>query len=206
MNELLSPFFWIIVLIFSVIIHEISHGLVAYSMGDDTAKRAGRLTLNPLKHLDPIGSFAVPLVMYIITSGAFMFGWARPVPYDPRFLKNPKMAEGIIAAAGPASNIAIAVIFAGIMKGLDIIGVPLPPEFAAFGGIIIFINVLLGIFNAVPIPPLDGSKILFSLLPSSVHHIREAMERYGLFLLILFIFFGFPLIIPLIYGIFGLLT
>ena len=206
MPEAIAPFFWVIVLIFSVIIHEVSHGLLALHLGDDTAKRAGRLTLNPMKHLDPVGSFLVPLGLYVLTMGQFMFGWARPVPYDPRFLKNPKAAEGMIAAAGPMSNLLLAILFAGIAKLLFAAQAPLPATFGEFINIIIFVNILLGVFNAVPIPPLDGSKILFSLLPDSMRGIRAWMEHYGMILLIAFLFIGLPIIGPIIYGLFSFLA
>ncbi|MBI1960862.1 MAG: site-2 protease family protein [Candidatus Liptonbacteria bacterium] len=205
--DILVPLFQFVVLIFSVMLHEVSHGAVALALGDDTAKREGRLTLNPLKHVDPTGSVLVPLLLYVATQGRLVFGWARPVPYDPRFLKNPKAAEGIIAAAGPGCNLLVAVIFAGILGILRFAG-SAPPQLEVFISAIIFINILLGVFNAVPIPPLDGSKILFSLLPSSAaaHRARETLERYGLPILLVFIIFGMPLIVPVVEGLFRFLV
>lgn len=192
--------FQLLVLIFSVMIHEISHGFVAEKLGDPTARLAGRLTLNPLRHLDPFGSILLPFLLYYLTSGAMMFGWAKPVPYDPSRLKNPQRAAGQIAAAGPLSNFLIAIVFGIFLRlssALDFSAVPLLPLFL---GVIVYINILLGVFNLVPIPPLDGSRVLFAILPPTESSARLAasLERYGLFLLLLFVFFGFNLIIPII--------
>jgi len=218
MESALIPISRIVILLFSVVIHEVSHGLVAYKMGDPTAKLAGRLTLNPLKHLDFFGSFVLPVSLFFLTSGAFIFGWAKPVPYDPRNLKNPRIGERLVAAMGPLSNLLVAAVFSTVLlllplsapERIAITGATFVPSMASaalatplssFGFFIsqvIFINILLGIFNLVPIPPLDGSKVLFSLLPRGADEMRYLLERYGLFLLLLFIFFGFGLITPAI--------
>ncbi|KKW47624.1 MAG: Transmembrane protein [Parcubacteria group bacterium GW2011_GWA1_60_11] len=218
MESALIPISRIVILLFSVVIHEVSHGLVAYKMGDPTAKLAGRLTLNPLKHLDFFGSFVLPVSLFFLTSGAFIFGWAKPVPYDPRNLKNPRIGERLVAAMGPLSNLLVAAVFSTVLlllplsapERIAITGATFVPSMASaalatplssFGFFIsqvIFINILLGIFNLVPIPPLDGSKVLFSLLPRGADEMRYLLERYGLFLLLLFIFFGFGLITPVI--------
>lgn len=186
----------LVVLLFSAIIHEVSHGLMAYRLGDPTAKDAGRLTLNPIKHIDPVGSIIVPLSLYLLGSPA-LFGWAKPVPFNPYNLKNPKRDAGLIALAGPASNFLLAIIFSIFLKLSLFINVANTPVFIAFN-IIILVNVVLGIFNLVPIPPLDGSKILFWILPDSARKFERDFERYGFIILIIFIFFGFGFIEPVI--------
>lgn len=194
--------FELVVFLFSVMVHEISHGFVAERLGDSTARDAGRLTLNPLKHLDPFGSIILPLLMAIpalFGTPAPILGWAKPVPYNPLNLKNPKVGSGIIAVAGPASNFLIAVVFGALIRVL-----PLSQPILFAFSIIAYINILLGVFNLIPIPPLDGSKVLFALLPrnETSFAIAAFLERYGMIILLVFIFFGFQLITPLIQAIF----
>lgn len=197
--------FSVAVLIMSVVVHEVSHGYVAYRLGDMTAKYAGRLTLNPLKHLDFLGSFIVPAVTYLI--GGFIFGWAKPVPYNPYNLRNQKWGPAMVAAGGPAANLLIALIFGLLVRfTLHSSWMVLPPAFIQIVTMIVFINILLAIFNLVPIPPLDGSKVLFALIPYRFQHITVFLERYGMFLLLLFIFFFWSLILPIVFAIFRLLT
>lgn len=202
MNETLILIFQFIVLIFSVMVHEISHGFVAERLGDKTARDAGRLTLNPLKHIDPFGSVILPLLLYIANT-SILFGWAKPVPYNPYNLKNPKTGGALIALSGPVSNFLIALVF-GILVRLVMPDTPLSLMFQ----IVVYINVLLGVFNLVPIPPLDGSKVLFGFLPERMINpsVFAFVERNGMLLLVLFIFFGFRLIHPIINWIFSLLT
>ncbi len=176
--------FALIVLLFSIIIHEIAHGSVAYSLGDPTAKYAGRLTLNPLKHLDPFGSVILPLLLFIIGS-PILFGYAKPVPINPYNFRDQKWGALKVAIAGPAANFLIAIIF-----GLSVRFINLPEQLASFFVLITFYNVLLGLFNLVPIPPLDGSHILFTFLPEKWANIKIFLQRYGFFILIFFIFFG----------------
>ena len=204
MNDPIILIFQLIVLLFSVIIHEISHGYAAYMLGDTTAKDSGRLTLNPLKHIDPFGSIILPLTLFIIQSPV-MFGWAKPVPFDPRNLKNPKRDSGFIGLAGPASNYSIAIIFAIILKLAIILGLSAGGALVIFINIIILVNVVLATFNLVPLPPLDGSKILFAILPRGTEKFQMLLERYGFFILLFFIFFGFQLLVPLILSIYHLL-
>lgn len=205
MDQTLILIFQLIVLVFSVIIHEVSHGAMAYRLGDPTAKNAGRLTLNPLKHLDFFGSFLVPLALFLARS-PILFGWAKPVPFNPLYLKNPKRDSGLIGLAGPASNFITAIIFSLILKifvALSFTNAPL----IIFFDIIIFINIILGTFNLLPIPPLDGSKVLFAFLPTGprAERFQIILEQYGIFILLFFIFFAFNLIAPLIYKLYGLL-
>jgi len=207
MNTFLITIFQFIVLIFSVMIHEISHGFVAERLGDPTAKNAGRLTLNPLKHIDLVGSVILPLIL-VITNSPVLFGWAKPVPYDPRNLKNPKTGGGKIAAAGPLSNFLLALVFGlAIRFGLQFGISPDAPLILLFTAIT-YINILLGVFNLVPIPPLDGSKVLLLFLPAKpgAYQFYASLERNGLFILLLFIFLGYPLITPVIRVIFTLFT
>lgn len=194
MGNLLLLIFQLIVLIFSVIIHEVSHGLMAYRLGDNTAKDEGRLNLNPINHLDFFGSFVLPFSLYFLSGGSFVLGWAKPVPYNPMNLRNPKSGGGLIALAGPASNLILAII-ASILLRIGILSSFINPVFLQ---IIIVINISLMIFNLVPIPPLDGSKILFSLLPNKLSHWQYSLERYGWWLIIAFVLFGFSFIMPVI--------
>jgi len=188
-----------LVLIFSIIIHEVSHGAMAKELGDDTAEKMGRLTLNPLAHLDFFGSVLLPLFLFISTSGQFVFGWAKPVPYNPFKLKNPRRDSALLAFAGPLANLGLALIF-GILIRLKIFPLAVLPYFLT----IVSTNLVLAIFNLTPIPPLDGSKILFYLFPSP--KLEIFMLQYGFFLLIFFLFFGWGLIAPLINFLFHLMT
>ena len=194
--------FIIFILIMSVVIHEVSHGYAALALGDQTAKYQGRLTLNPINHLDPIGSFLVPLLGYLV--GGFIIGWAKPVPFNPYNLRNQKWGEAIVAVAGPLSNIALAVIFGLIIRFTS---------FEAFStqglspiGYLVFINITLAVFNLVPVPPLDGSKILFALLPYKWQGFRESFEKYGLTLVFMLTLFFWWVISPFIQFLFTILV
>ena len=178
--------FTLIILLFSIMIHEIAHGASAYSLGDPTAKYMGRLTLNPLKHLDPVGSVLVPLSLALI--GAPLIGWAKPVPINPNNFRDKKWGELKVSFAGPASNLFIALFFGIFLRILLYFG--FTETFIQAAGYIVFINLLLALFNLIPIPPLDGSHILFSFIPSS-EQLKLALSRYGFFILIFIIFF-FP--------------
>lgn len=197
--------FQILVILFSVVIHEVSHGYVAESLGDPTARLAGRLTLNPIKHIDLFGSIIVPLILVLIPGG-IVFGWAKPVPYNPFNLKDPKKGGALIALAGPLSNFLIALVFAVFYRFFA--GAPdLSGSFALLEPLIrwvVLINIVLGVFNLVPIPPLDGSKVLFGFLSSRFNNIQLALERYGMFILLFFIFFAIQIISPVIFFIFRL--
>ena len=194
------------VLIFSAVLHEVAHGLQAEKLGDPTARNAGRLTLNPIKHLDPFGSVLMPVLLYILSGGAFFFAAAKPVPYDPRNLAKPRSGSAKIAFAGPLTNFILAVIFGIAIRIL--IHFPVPNIFLELLAIICYLNILLGVFNLVPIPPLDGSKILFAALPQTEGTLRAMyfLERWGLFLVLLFVFFGFDIIFPILNFFFTLFT
>ena len=187
--------FSIAVLIMSVVVHEISHGYAALYLGDSTAKYQGRLTLNPLKHLDPFGSVILPLLMAMLPGG-LIFGWAKPVPYNPYNLRNRRWGELIVAVAGPLSNFALAFIFGTIVRFADVLN--LSSAFVEISFLIVVINVVLAIFNLIPIPPLDGSKILFSILPKQYDHFREVLERSGPIFLLIVIFMLWQFFSPLI--------
>jgi len=187
-------------------VHEISHGAVALRLGDDTAKRAGRLTLNPLKHLDPFGSVILPIILVLIQS-PFLIGWAKPVPYNPHNLKDPKKGAGIIGAAGPISNLLIAIIFGIVLRLLVAFSViTIASQLTELLSLIIFINIILAIFNLLPLPPLDGANVLFALLPYKYRGVQTFLQRYGIFILILFIGYGFRLLYPVITALYGIIA
>lgn len=186
--------FQLIVFIFSAIVHEVSHGFVAHKLGDDTAKSMGRLTLNPFKHLDFFGSFLVPL-LFVISGSNFIFGWAKPVFYNPNNLKNPKTGAAIIASAGPISTLILAVVFGIILRISAMFlnfnsGGTFAPALVLLLNIIIYINILLAVFNLIPIPPLDGSKLLFAILPDRFYKAQRFLEQYGTILLLILLFSG----------------
>lgn len=195
--------FYVAVLIMSVVVHEVAHGFAAYREGDETAYRLGRLTLNPLKHIDLVGSVILPLAL-VLTHSPFLFGWAKPVPYNPHNFKHRKRGTLFVASAGVLTNFLVALIFGiglRILGHFDVTGA-LPSIFTA----IVFVNLLLGFFNLVPIPPLDGSRILFALLPTRFQRYEHHLERYSLALVLLFVIFGWKFIAPAIFFIFKLFT
>ncbi len=194
--------FQIVILIMSVVIHEVAHGHAALYMGDVTAKYAGRLTMNPIKHLDPFGSIILPSLL-VLTGTGFVVGWAKPVPYNPYNFKNKRWGELVVAAAGPLSNIGIAILMAAIVRLEGVLG--LSQVFVELAFITIIINLFLAFFNLVPIPPLDGSKILFGLFPNWSSKYRQTMEAYGLFLIIFFIIFLSGFLVPLVFSTAGFL-
>jgi Zn-dependent protease len=181
--------FSLAVLLFSVIIHELAHGWVAYGLGDHTAKYAGRLTLNPLKHLDPFGSIILPLLLFIAGS-PFLFGWAKPVPVNPYNFKDQKYGEIKVSIAGPASNLCLAIFFGLILRFIPDSIVAQNPGITIALGYIVAINIWLAIFNLIPIPPLDGSWVLFNLLPVSMKNFESFLRQYGIVILVLLILFG----------------
>lgn len=178
--------FTLIVLLFSVMIHEIAHGSVANFLGDSTAKNSGRLTLNPLKHLDPFGSVILPLLLLLVTSGRGpIFGWAKPVPVNNYNLRDQKWGMLKVAISGPLINFIIAILFGLILRFFV-----LPQQIFIFFSIISMYNFLWGIFNLVPIPPLDGSWILFTFLAERLSGFKNFLQRYSFIILLFIIFFG----------------
>ena len=196
----MSLIFFFFIIIPSAIIHEYFHAWAAYQLGDPTAKEAGRLTLNPLAHIDPFGTILMPILLFIYTSGRFLFAYAKPVPFNPYLLKDQKHGAGLVGAAGPLANSSLALIFGLMVRYLP------PSPFVEVLSIIVFANILLAVFNLVPIPPLDGSRILFAILPSSFKRYEMVLERMGFLLILIFIFLGFPLIRLIISLIFNLIT
>jgi len=185
--------FLIAILVVSVVIHEVSHGFAANWLGDPTAKLQGRLTLNPISHIDPMGSIVLPAIL-ALSGSPFLFGWAKPVPYNPyNFQRGGRWAEAIVAFAGPAANLAIALVFGLLIRFNVISGV-----MVSLAVSIVFLNILLAIFNLIPIPPLDGSKVLPQLLPRSLalqYERFRAMLEHNVFL-----GFGVVLIFILLFG------
>ncbi len=183
--------FTLIVLLFSIIIHEIAHGSMALYLGDPTAKYSGRLTLNPLKHLDPFGSVILPFVLFVTSGGTGpIFGWTKPVPVNPYNFRDQKWGILKVSIAGPLTNFLIAVIFSLAVRFIS----PFTNRLSLFFTIISFYNFAWGIFNLVPIPPLDGYHILFSLLPERLTSIKIFLKRYSLVFLLLFVFLGFNIV------------
>lgn len=198
-----NTIFYVVILIMSVVIHEVSHGFMAEYFGDDTARNAGRLTLNPIKHLDLFGSIILPAVL-VISHSPFLFGWAKPVPYNPNNLRNKKWGTIAVAAAGVMANFLIAIIFGIVIRASA--HFTLPVGFYFITSAIVIVNLALAIFNLVPIPPLDGSKILFSFLPESAFNFIIAFEQYSLILLLIFIVFFSDYLYPILAFLFHLIT
>lgn len=202
MDELLYlKVFGLIILIFSIVVHEVSHGLGALFCGDDTAYRSGRITLNPVKHIDPLGSIIVPLLC-ILLPGSLLFGWAKPVPVDITRMRNPRKGLFISVFAGPASNLILAGVAALLFRGIPHVFSENSAVFQSFMSgtgvaylliVIVITNLSLALFNLIPVPPLDGSKILYSLLPREIgFKFADFYERYGIMLIVLVIFFSGP--------------
>lgn len=181
---------WAIPVIFAITLHEVAHGWVANKLGDGTAKMLGRLTLNPIKHIDPIGTIVVPLVM-VLMSG-FAFGWAKPVPVNTRNLNNPRKDMAIVAVAGPLANVVMAIFWVFFYKLVSVLvsDVNIAKGLMAMGQAGIIINLVLFVFNLFPIPPLDGSKVLSGFLPRSLSNIMDRIEPYGFFIIIGLLYFG----------------
>jgi len=200
----INVFFQIFILVFSVMIHEISHGLMALAWGDKTAQYEGRLTLNPLRHIDWFGSVILPLILFVSQAG-FMLGWAKPVPYNPYNLRNRKVAEPMVAFAGPLSNLIVAIFFGLIIRGLVYFGVY--SNLITIFSFVILLNVSLAVFNLIPIPPLDGSKIISAFLPVGKRFaFSNFAGRYGIIIIIAIVFLLPDFITPIITKIFSLIV
>src|SRR3989338_4525002 len=172
-------------LMIAMSVHEFAHAIVAYKLGDNTAKYSGRLTLNPLAHIDPIGTLLLPLLLFMATRGQFVFGAAKPVPINYWALKNPKKDMLWIGLAGPLANFIFAAILSILWR--------LMPQIEPIGFIfknLAYINVILGVFNLVPIPPLDGSRIMTSLLPAGLSSMYSRLEPYGFIIVLALVYLG----------------
>jgi len=194
----------ILILIFSIILHEVAHGWMADYLGDSTAKEAGRLSLNPLSHIDVLGSLILPLFL-ILTKAGIIFGWAKPVPINPYNLRG-KYGEAKTAIAGPLANIFIAVFFGLLIRFLPLPNLVFFQNLIMVFNYIVWINLLLALFNLIPIPPLDGSHLLFAFLPESWETIKFFLFQYGIFVLLFFIFFFSQYLLPIINFFFFLLV
>lgn len=177
----------------AIILHEVSHGYVAYLLGDPTAKRMGRLTLNPIAHIDPIGTVVMPLALLLLSGGAFFFGYAKPVPFNPRNFKNERTGMLLTGIAGPVTNILLAVVFGFASRFFSVPGgVWDMSSFNSIGAFLLFFsyaNLMLAFFNLVPVPPLDGSRVLQWILPDSLRDAYHSLERFGFLILMGLIWF-----------------
>lgn len=183
-------------ILIAIVMHEVAHGFVAYKLGDPTAKVMGRLTLNPISHIDMFGTILMPLLLYIFTNGQFVFGYAKPVPINPFNFKNPKRDMAISAIGGPATNILLALASAVLLKYLIMPAAYYAPEFAEgmlFDPLImmfkasVVINVVLAVFNMIPIPPLDGGRVLMGFLPFKQSEFLSKIEPYGFIIVLILV-------------------
>ena len=178
-------------ILFAITMHEVAHGLVARRLGDRTAQMMGRLSLNPLRHIDPVGTVIVPLMLFAL--GGIIFGWAKPVPVDYRNLRNPRRDMALVAVAGPMANLGMALVWAVLMKlgimlhaTLPFVGEPL----AYMSAVGIFLNLILMVLNLLPIPPLDGGRVLAGVLPDRYSALLDRLEPFGFFILLFLLVVG----------------
>ena len=177
---------YIITLLFAITLHEAAHGWIASKLGDHTARMMGRVTLDPTKHIDPIGTIAIPLVLLLSSSG-FIFGWAKPVPINFNALRNGKNGMIWVALAGPGANIVMAVCWLFVMIIAINMNIAVLIEMGRIG---ILVNCVLAVFNLLPIPPLDGSRVISALLPNRLAYQYNQLEQYGLYILLGLMFLG----------------
>jgi len=175
---------WALPLLISITMHEAAHGFVAWRLGDDTAYRLGRVTFNPLRHIDPFGTLLMPAMLLFLSGGRMMFGFAKPVPVDFRRLHRPRRDMVLVALAGPGTNFALALISAALFHALPL----LPADIAKWGahnlGNSVWINLILGVFNMLPMPPLDGGRVAVGLLPYRLGHALARLERVGILIIL----------------------
>lgn len=184
--------FYFLVIIPSAIMHEYAHGWMADRLGDPTARNAGRLSLDPRVHIDPIGTLLLPLLLFFGSGGSFMFAYAKPVPFNPNNLRDQRWGPVYVALAGPFTNLLIAFVIGLFVRLLP------ASVFTDLLSVIVLANVLLGVFNCVPIPPLDGSKLLFAFLPNSMENVKIMLEKFGFVLVLIFVFYFSHLINPVV--------
>lgn len=200
-NSIFIIIFQILVLLYSVILHEMAHGFMAVHLGDPTPRLMGRLSLNPIRHLDPFGSILLPIVTSL---AGFGFGYAKPVQFNPRNLKDFRYGSAKVAIVGPMVNLSLAVLAGLLIRYIAF--VPGTEAFVDLLSIVVIINLTLGIFNLMPIPPLDGHHILFAFLPAQYLKFRELFYRNSIIIFLVFIFFIFPIVFRgLIYPLFRLI-
>lgn len=201
-----APFslFYFLVLIFSIIVHEVAHGIAAEREGDSTARLLGRITLNPIPHIDLFGSIILPLIL-ILSHAGFVVGWAKPVPYDERNLRNGRRSVAKVAIAGIVVNLTIALVFGIFIRILFAVGIA-TPALIEIVSIVVLMNLVLALFNAIPIAPLDGFRFLSVILPIRAQPAFRLLEQWSLPLLIAFLFLGWKYVVPLVFFIYQLLT
>ncbi|MCP4409021.1 MAG: site-2 protease family protein [Gammaproteobacteria bacterium] len=185
MSTLQTLSIWVLPLLFAITLHEVAHGLTARYLGDTTAEELGRLSLNPIRHIDPIGTVLVPLLLFFV--GGFVFGWAKPVPVNMARLNNPKRDMAVVAVAGPLANLFMALLWASVSKlGTVLYGdfdwIAIPMLYMGQAGIAI--NLILMILNLLPVPPLDGGRVLAGLLPDRMAYALAKIEPYGFFIVL----------------------
>lgn len=196
--------FYFLILIFSIIVHEVAHGLAAEQEGDPTARLQGRITLNPLKHIDWFGSIILPVIL-LFTHAGFVVGWAKPVPYNTENLRRGNKSVAKVAIAGIAVNLSLAIFFGIVIRILVATGNLIQPVIE-LASIIVIINIVLALFNAIPLAPLDGFRFLSAVLPRRAEQHMETVEKWSLPLLFLFIVFGWKIIAPAAFSFYTLLT
>lgn len=201
---------WVLPVLFAVTLHEVAHGLVARRLGDRTAEMLGRLSLNPLRHIDPIGTILVPLVMLLLPFG-IVFGWAKPVPIDPRNLPHPRRDMAYVGAAGPVANLLMLVLWALVVRlgaGVSAVSVSWGEVLVLMGVAGVLINAVLMLFNLVPIPPLDGSRILAGFVNAPTARFLARIEPYGLWIVLALLLTGLlqVVLLPLFTGLLGVVS
>lgn len=194
----------VLILLFSVILHEVAHGYTALRLGDPTARDAGRLSLNPLRHIDPLGTIFLPLLL-LLAGSRFLVGWAKPVPVNPYLLRDPKRGMMLVGAAGPLANIALVLLSALALRTLPSLLPPLAVDLLYYS---CSINIILALFNLVPVPPLDGSRVVAGILPPKARATYNGLARYGFFVILALLYLGLmnQVILPLYHVIFYFLV
>lgn len=209
MENAIQTLFFLAILIFSVVIHEVSHGYAALYLGDKTAAYAGRLTLNPIPHLDLFGSFILPFLL-LFAGSPVLLGWAKPVPYNPYNLRNQKWGPAVVGVAGPLANVLLAVAFGLMVRFVPGLAGSFSPEFIFnfldIARMITLLNLGLAVFNLIPLPPLDGSKLLLAVWPLRWQATVMFLERYGFLILLVLLFSFGPLLSRAVFFLFRLLA